>query len=143
MLHCLNQAITHIGVCHRLWRWRSSRSWRDRLCGHAHFTGVCAACVYQEGGGELRRKALPGAECRGRGVLVGWRRGWETRTRQQDVSGGFVIYNDPASIATLAQRRHWSASSRSAADVAPTSVFRRLRCYGLLAFCRSATVGVS
>ena len=49
----------------------------------------------------------------------------------------------PASIATLAQRRHWSASSRSAADVAPTLVFRRLRCYSLLAFCRSATVGVS
>ena len=49
----------------------------------------------------------------------------------------------PASIATLAQRRHWSASSRSAADVAPTLVFRRLRCYGMLAFCRSATVGVS
>ena len=49
----------------------------------------------------------------------------------------------PASIVTLAQRRHWSASSRSAADVAPTLVFRRLRCYGMLAFCRSATVGVS
>ena len=52
-------------------------------------------------------------------------------------------HNIPASIATLAQRRHWSASSRSAADVAPTLVFRRLRCYGMLAFCRSATVGVS
>ena len=44
----------------------------------------------------------------------------------------------PASIATLTQRRHWSASSRSAADVAPTLVFRRLRCYGMLAFCRLA-----
>ena len=53
----------------------------------------------------------------------------------------FLIY--PASIATLAQRRHWSASSRSAADVAPTLVFRRLRCYGMSAFCRSATVDIS
>ena len=41
--------------------------------------------------------------------------------------------NCPASIATLAQRRHWSASSRSAADVAPTLVFRRLRCYACVA----------
>ena len=49
----------------------------------------------------------------------------------------------PASIAPLAQRWHWSASSRSAADVAPTLVFRRLRCYGMSAFCRSATVGIS
>ena len=49
----------------------------------------------------------------------------------------------PASIATLAQRRHWSASSRSAADVALTLVFRRLHCYGMSAFCRSATVGIS
>ena len=39
----------------------------------------------------------------------------------------------PASIATLAQRRHWSASSRSAADAAPTLVFCRLRYYGMLA----------
>ena len=55
------------------------------------------------------------------------------------------IYQDPASNATLAQRRHWSASSRSAADVAPTLVFRRLRCYGMSAFRRSAllTVGIS
>ena len=53
------------------------------------------------------------------------------------------LYGDPASIATLAQRPHWSASSRSAADVAPTLVFRRLRCYGMSAFCRSATVGIS
>ena len=49
----------------------------------------------------------------------------------------------PASIAMLAQRRHWSASSRSAADVAPTLVFCRLRCYDMSAFCRSATVGIS
>ena len=49
----------------------------------------------------------------------------------------------PANIATLAQRRHWSASSRSAADVAPTLVFRRLHCYGMSAFRRSATVGIS
>ena len=59
----------------------------------------------------------------------------------------FVQYifrsDNPASIATLAQHRHWSASSRSAADVAPTLVFRRLRCYGMSAFCRSATVGIS
>ena len=54
-----------------------------------------------------------------------------------------ILEHFPASIATLAQRRHWSASSRSAADVALTLVFRRLRCYGMLAFCRSATVGVS
>ena len=53
------------------------------------------------------------------------------------------FHHIPASIATLAQRRHWSASSRSAADVAPTLVFRRLRCYGMSAFCRSATVGIS
>ena len=49
----------------------------------------------------------------------------------------------PASIATLGQRRHRSASSGSAADVAPTLVFRHLRCYGMLAFCRSVTVGIS
>ena len=53
------------------------------------------------------------------------------------------MYLHPASIATLVQRRHWSASSRSAADVAPTLVFRRLCCYGMSAFCRSATVGIS
>ena len=46
----------------------------------------------------------------------------------------------PASIATLAQRWHWSALSRSAADVAPTLAFRRLRCCGMWAFCRNATV---
>ena len=55
----------------------------------------------------------------------------------------FQALNIPASIATLAQRRHWSASSRSAVDVAPTLVFRHQRCYGMSAFCRSATVGIS
>ena len=55
----------------------------------------------------------------------------------------YCLITCPASIATLAQRRHWSASSRSAADVAPTLVFCRLRCYGMSAFCRSATVGIS
>ena len=59
------------------------------------------------------------------------------------VPSGSKPLPNPASIATLAQRRHWSASSRSAADVAPTLVFRRLRYYGMLAFCRRATVGVS
>ena len=74
----------------------------------------------------------------------------KTRTIRTPVFWGYPLlphdytyYWFPASIVTLAQRRHWSASSRSAADVAPTLVFRRLHCYGMSAFCRSATVGIS
>ena len=68
---------------------------------------------------------------------------YQKSSRDQWVKMILSRQTSPASMATLAQRQHWSASSRSAAVVAPTLVFGCLRCCGMSAFCRSATVGIS
>ena len=60
----------------------------------------------------------------------------------QGQSGDVIVWSNITSQLAL---RRWPnvGIGRHCRDRQPTSVFRRLRCYGMSAFCRSATVGIS